>query len=313
MSAILRLDNFGEANRTEHTKFSTDEAVGQTDLSVENDDGFAVDKYVILREPGSEQAEIQLVSVVASNTLTVPAITYAYKKGEDIYQLAGNQIRIYRAANVDGTAPDDDDFTLLDTATIQPDQIQQDYEDSTGDSGYWYKQTYYNQTTEAETDIALSTAVRGGVIGFSTISQIRTEAGFENSKYVRDSQIATRRDDADSEILGALATANYSLPLAEVPYTIRNISRILSAGFVLWEQYGYENEGTNRNAKDKIEWAREQLKRIMDGSLLLVNPDGSTLTTTSADNVRFWPNDTTKNAEKADAGGDYKFRALDKY
>jgi hypothetical protein len=79
--------------------------------------------------------------------------------------VVGGSIRIYRAANVDGSGPDDEDFALLTLRSIDADQQTTYYTDPVGSSDYWYKLTYYDATANAEAALADAVAVRGSDYG----------------------------------------------------------------------------------------------------------------------------------------------------
>lgn len=56
--------------------------------------------------------------------------------------------------------PEAEAFIVLATREIDPDQMSTYYRDSAGSSGYWYRFTYFNETTMAETDLLELPAVR---------------------------------------------------------------------------------------------------------------------------------------------------------
>ena len=67
---------------------------------------------------------------------------------------------------VDGNIPADASFSQIGTAIdIDPDQTFTIFTDGSGGSEYWYKTTYFNSVTLAETNITQSFAARGGGYG----------------------------------------------------------------------------------------------------------------------------------------------------
>ncbi len=78
-------------------------------------------------------------------------------------------IHFYRAANVDGKVPADDLFSVLATRDIDPDQPSTYMTDSAGGSGFWYRSTYFNASTNEETALTDSEARRGQDCGMTPV------------------------------------------------------------------------------------------------------------------------------------------------
>lgn len=278
MSTILKLDQFASSNIVQNTRFAQDEAVAQTELSLENASNFVVDEYALLGSKGVETSEIGLMSAVADNKITVPATEYAHSITDPAYQLFGNQIRIYRAANVDGTEPDSGDFSLLATETIEADKLMLDYTDSTGGSDYWYKQTYYNSNTSVETDSTLATATRGGGYGrYTRIDRVRKKAGLEDNPDYSDIEIDESIIEAQSEVDSALTTAGYTLPLTSVPPMIAKVTRWIAVADLLGEAYDSRAEGTNKESARYREMANQYLDDLISGGRNLLDEIGNVI------------------------------------
>ena len=310
----VRLTNFPEANLVEITKFDADEAAAQTVLTVKNNDGFAADDFIVLGRLGHEKAEVRRVaSVTNADTITVTAATsFAHKKFEDITKLRGDKIRLYKATNVDGTIPTDANFSLDSTNTIEADQQYIEATVTAGGTGFWYKQTFYQSVGLTETELGDSDAVRGGDSGhYATIEDIRKEAGFMDNPELTDENIHDRRDDAESEIDGCLKSAGYTLPLSTTPSVIENITKILTAGYLLLQDYGVGADGTNKEGTAKIDYARGRLLDIKNKVIVLTSDiDGSELSSSSY--MSGWPDDTTETAAETSGGGEAVFRMLKK-
>ena len=164
MADLLKLDNFPELNLKEKTELSADVAAAATTFTVKNASGLVDtdtdEDILVIGPPGHEACEKRTIDTISGSTITVAALSFAHKKYTKVASLRGDQIKIYRAANVDGTKPADASFSLLTTVTIEVDQHYTEYKDATGGSDYWYKQTFYHSLQEVETALADSEAVR---------------------------------------------------------------------------------------------------------------------------------------------------------
>ena len=315
MSELLNPTNFDEINITERTKVDSDAAAGQKAITVKNIQGIDTDEYIVVGRVGQEQSELQQEASVSGSVLTLLAnLDFAHKKGEELVVLAGNQIKIYRAPNVDDTPPDDSAFASIKTLDIEADQLFTPYTDATGGSDFWYKKTYFNETTSVETDLANSVAQRGGDFGhYVTLVEIRKEAGFQNNFDIDDGKIDDRREDAESEVKGILHSTGYTLPLSDpIPKVVRNITRLLAAGYLLLEDYGVEADGTNKEGEKKLNLAEKMLEKIADKKIQLLNQYLETAASQST-SLGGWPDNTTKDADPEDSGGKRIFRITEKF
>jgi hypothetical protein len=220
-----------------------------------------------------------------------------HKRYEPTIKLFGNQIRLYRATNVDGTIPADTSFASISTSNIDISQPFTLMTDGSGGTGYWYKSTFYNATTSSETPLSLSYAFRGGGYGhYVSIQDIRNEAGLQEQSQISDSQISARRDQAESEIKGFLSAGGYTMPLQMtngmfyVPFVVENVSRLLAAGYVLVKDYGVVSNGDTKDGEQKIQLAMELLADIQDHMMLLLDPNEQLLAT--VERIQYAPNDS---------------------
>lgn len=315
MSVYLKIDSFASSNIKEKTYVEVDYTSGTT-LTVKNSQGITTNLYALVGSVGQEHSELRRITAISANDLTIAsALTGDYSRFTDVTILNADQIKIYRAANVDGTAPADGSFSLIATVDIDTDDVETSYTDTSGDSNYWYKFTYFNSQTSAETEIEDSVAVRGGDVGlYATVDQVRRVSGLKDNQYITDSEISERLSNAIDEVNSALNTAGYTLPLDQpYPPMINNITKILASGYILWDEYGSTTSGTSRDGQAKIDWAKAELDKIRSGSLEVVGADGSAIDSSSGARVGGWPDDTTKDQSAEDSGGDVINRITDVY
>lgn len=319
MSATLKIDNYGSLNLKESTQLDADYAAGINAFTLKSTLNYQANDFVILGQLGAEGCELMTIQSVAAQVATMTANSKLLHKRFDAFtSLFGNQINVYRAINVDGTQPLDGAFTLLTTVAIDPDQNYTTYTDAGGGSNYWYKFTYTNSISAAETSLADSMAARGGGYGhYTTVDDIRREAGFTNNANITDAVINSRRIDAEDEINSEL-TGIYTVPFGSpAPRVINNITKLLAAGYLLLAEYGAVTTGSNKEGNAKITEARGMLDSLKSRKLLLTDASGNSMAVSAA--VTSWPDATTAGLSEYNSdgtlahGGDNKFRIAHKF
>lgn len=293
MPARLRANNFVSQNIKQATLFNADAASAATTISVENSSGIITNDFAYLGGLGTESCEKRAVTVSA-NSFTVSPLTYNHKRFDPITAVFGDQILFYAAPNIDGSIPSDNTFVPIGSPIdIVADQLFTQYTDPTGGSDFWYKYVYWNSYSGgAVTDISDSVAVRGGDIGMYVSSdEVRNAAGFNRNQNITDVDIVTYIVKAVDEINSAL-NGFYSIPFAApVPQTIVNIAKLLSAGYLLIDQYGIFTNGSSADGQAKIDEAHKLLTQVQQGVLQVFDYQGNDLRIGAL--VAGWPNDTT--------------------
>jgi phage gp36-like protein len=305
MPQTLELSNFDEINLKERTRLASD--TSGDDAVVESTQGFAASDYFVVGECGVEGAELAQVQTIASNTLDAQAnFALSHLRGEPVVKLFGNQIRIWRAANVDGSVPADSSFTLVTTVDIDVDQPTTEYTDPTGGSSYWYKKTYHHSGTGAETALADAEAVRGGNYGhYVTLHEVVQEAFPGGIDYLSMQLVADARDAAEEEVNGLIAQ-RYTLPLPSVPKLIKKVTLLIAAGWLLSKVWSSGEEGTNKDGKDKRKEGREILKSIVSGDLTLLDLQQVAITGETTQ-IRGYPDSATPREQRRKFSMSMKF------
>lgn len=312
MIQTIKVPNFKSNNLVSETRLDADALVNATTFTLQNTAGFTTGDYIILGTPGAETAEILIVATVPTSTslTTTAGSKLAHSKYDYIHSLFGNQVKIYRAPNVDGTQPADGTYVLLGTSTIQADSGMTAYNDAGGSDSYWYKYTYYNSTTATETNLADSASSRGGGSGdYCTIDAIRNAAGFRNAPYVTDDMIDAKRQAAQSEINASL-NDKYTVPFtAPINPWIAEICTELAAGLLLVDQYSATNTSNTADGMKRIAEARANIEQLALGNKILTGSTGTP--TTTVETPKSWPNETTATASSDDGGAPRIFRMSD--
>jgi hypothetical protein len=228
----------------------------------------------------------------------------------------GNQLNIYRANDEygNGTQPTDDKFAKIDTISIAANSTLTPYTDAAGTPGQWYKFTYYNQATQAETQLSDSRAVQAGAVHYVSLDQVRAAAGFSNNPSVTDDIVAEKRDAAEREVNGALqGVYDLPLPLPTNPIIIEIVKNI-AGGELMAEMYtGVSSEkvaeGEAKAGKGRVGSEVDNvagLAQLVDRSVVLMDANYMEETRDEAHGFGGWPDETTAGLSK-DAGGDHGF------
>ena len=307
MAQIVTLDQFPKFNLIEVSELTADVLAAATEITVLNPDSFDDEHAILIGNPVEEDAEIVTPSALDGSDITVSALLRNHNKGTKVYKLRANKIKVYRATNTDDLQPDSisDYGSAIGTVTLQADQREIEFSDPTGGSGYWYLYTFYNDLSDppTETVINLSEGVRGGDLGhYCTVPQIRNEAGFDDNQYIPDYLIDEARENSESQVDGALSVAGYTLPLTYVPPLIRNITKMLAAGYLLLTDYGTGADGSTKEGEKKIKIAEKYLDRIQESKLQLIGL--SKLPVTLNSQIDGWPLDETADLLEDENGGD---------
>jgi hypothetical protein len=275
MSTVLKVQSFSESNIRERSLLAATLAVGSQTATFESTQGFETGQPIYVGVPGNERCEKLVVQAVldATRVQFVAPAAYEHKTYEPVLGVLGDLIKIYRALNVDGRAPADEMFTVLATRNIDSDQPMTYYTDSSGSANYWYKYTYFNQLTNAETSLADSVPVRGDDFGhYATLSAIRSEAGFANATNLSDVDVDQQRRAAETEINATLANY-YATPFKPVPDAVRVLTEKLAAAFLKYNAYGSKYQKLVDEARASVQLYANQGSSITDD-------EGNSLSTT---------------------------------
>lgn len=287
MATTLRIDSFHESNIVERGELAADALEGATTLLLRSTQGILVGQIIYvghLSREGIEKATVASVDDGTTLTLSEP-LKLAHKAYEPVTAVLGDKIHIYRAVNVTDVVPAEDAFNVLATREIDPDQMSTYYRDSAGSSGYWYRFTYFNETTMTETGLLELDPVRGeNAPHYASVREIREAAGFQNAYNLSDGRIEMWRRTAEAEINTALS-GSYTVPFEPVPEIIRALTIQLGAALLKVDAYGSSGEYA-RELKD----ARALIGKYQTGVLTIVDDQGTDLGT--SDTISGWPNET---------------------
>jgi hypothetical protein len=146
---LLKGLNYDPSNQQRTTIVSGQQ--NYTILSIVDTTGFAVGDFVVL-EPFTENYEILRISVVGAGQLTFSSAMSKNHSSGFIYRIPFNQMRFYYATTATGS------YTLITSSetNMMLDQEFTVYQHTAGSSAYYYKRTFFNSITSAESEIAYS-------------------------------------------------------------------------------------------------------------------------------------------------------------
>jgi len=285
--------------KSEKTTLDLTQASTGTALQLENNQGLAANDFVCIGREGMEQAELIGVSSVNAdqkNIVLKTATKFIHCQFEDIVKYAYDKRRIYRKLSSESS------FTLLATVDIEVDRpLGTFYQDANGVDTAQYKATYYNSYTSIESSIDDAKAVYGsGGNHYCLLDEVREEAGFRNNDNIEDERVFRLRARSEGEINASLIT-RYSLPLNTQTYwedspaqeLIRQIAILLSAGWLLWQEYPDERgNGTSLDGLVKIKEARSMLKDIRNNNLILLGSDNVSLAISNSSGITGYPDNS---------------------
>ncbi len=115
------------------------------DITVDNNNDFAQDDFVLAGEIGKGTSEIFKVNaaVTAGTVIQADTLLFPHNAGTPLYQIPYNQVKFYHSASLTG------DKTLLGTEDIDADNDYTVHIDTTNISGYLFF-TLYNSVTSVE-------------------------------------------------------------------------------------------------------------------------------------------------------------------
>lgn len=292
MSELLTAENYPVWNILQQTVLNADANSGQATVVVQAPDGASPNGYALLGTKGKDTSQLlQIQSVTGTSIVFTGNLNLKHYKNEPLIFLNANQIRFYRAANVDGSQPADGAFSAIATVTLAEDQLFTQTTDGSGGNGFWYKYTFFNSQTAAESSLSDALALRGGGFGhYATVDDVRREAGFQNNPWVTDQFIFQKLISAESEVNASLMTGNYALPLLTTPDEVFNATILLAAGYLLLAEYGPEHTGTNKEGNQKILQAKGLLAKFESGKLQLVD-NATKQPISKANSIQGYPDD----------------------
>lgn len=243
-------------------------------IAVSNSSGFLLNDFIVIGAEGSELAELcKITSISGPQAFVVATLSLAHRGDEPIVKYRYDKRKFYGSTTSGGA------YTELTSygspAAIKVDDPQGTIIEYAGSEGYLYfKSTYFNSQTSDESNIADANEVFANEsVRYCSLYAIRKQAGLTNNPFITDGYIETKRKQAENEVK-SMIMARYTLPLtnnsgvAEVPAMIENVTILLAAGYLDYQEFGSDGEG--------VKWlgeARGILKAIGDGRQRLIGSD----------------------------------------
>lgn len=112
-------------------------------------------------------------------------------------------------------------------------------------------------------------------ITYSLTKDVRSFAWFVNNNFILDTSIDLLRTRAKARINTAVGS-KYLLPISDVDVLayLWGIEILLAGGMLLWQEYGKEAIGTDKDGAAKIREGESMLREITEGKVKLIGADG---------------------------------------
>ncbi|MFA5114383.1 MAG: hypothetical protein WC529_08885 [Candidatus Margulisiibacteriota bacterium] len=194
---IDRLLKLPDLSGAEATLLTADAAAAAVALSVVNIGGFADDDFVIVGHPGEEDAEIvQVTAAPSGTTIAVGALSRAHSAQAPVMVAAYNKVKVYRSDTEGGTYAEITGSPFA----LEIDQPFTNVIDPTGTAAKYYKFSYYNSQTLAESD--KSVAYLGGKpAGLCSLEELKEELSKDLGDKVSDALLIRCIDEATDRII----------------------------------------------------------------------------------------------------------------
>ena len=299
-----------DLTKQETTKLIADATAGSdVALAVKNNQGYAVDELIIIKRAGREKCEKEKITVITGNTgITVATLKLNHLEDEEIRKVPYDQIKLYSCATEDGTYVE-----VAAWSDINFDDLVTYIDHAAGTDDTWYKSNFKHSVSARESGLSDSFQITADT-HYCSINDILEEAGMKDNKYIEPARVYHLRASAEAEVKASISVI-YALPLDKTCELTKIITKLLSAGWLMWQEYGEEASGTDKDGIAKIKEARSMLKGIRNHTLILLDADDTepSKITKPMGQVDGWPDSTTKDADDDEGGGDVKFRVTDEF
>ena len=295
MSATLAIESFGKSNLRERSQLLEGVNAGESVIKLLSTADYAPGDILYVGTLSLECCERAVIaSVDSAQQITLTnQIKFDHGAYDPVCSVLGDTIRIYRAPADGNNPPAEGMYVALAARSIDSEQLSTYYRDPAGSADFWYRFTYTNLTSGAETSLAASRAVRGQAFGaYCSLREIREEASALNARSLPDTTVEQCRTNAQSEINAALKNVyGAKVPFAPVPDLIRTLTIQLAAGLLYQVRY----PGRESLWEGRLKDARTVLKQLQTRDVVIGGDDGSTLAT---GRLSFYPDVTAPRAFK---------------
>lgn len=250
----------------------SDLIAGSNSISIVNNVGIAVNDYILI-EPYTERSEVAKVSSLTLNTgITFTTnLKFGHKTSTMIYKIPFDQIKFYSCVTAAGT------YVLI--ATIGTVNI--DYKDiftpldyAAGTSALFYKRTFYNSTSLAESDIALSDYWQTSNDElYITPQQLRVYMQFDKNDYPNEEDMRTLITLAQDQFTLDCSTNNKAIKriglyMLSKWYVLRGLAtRSISKGYVTINAEGRQITKAFQELVLEAENTLEEYKKFLTSNL----------------------------------------------
>jgi len=187
------------------TLLTTKAVVGNTALTVANNEGFKAYDYVVIGDIITDTCEVRNVaSITARNTITVDALVLDHAVNTPITWIPYNQVRFYRSTDGGVT------YVLNATKDLAVTAYSTFNDDGASDTSYYYKNCFYNSYYNRES--GFSPAITGAGYEPYTLKAMQDRVldmfPDKNEAYITRELITGAFQDYQDSLVTALMKAN---------------------------------------------------------------------------------------------------------
>jgi len=137
-------------------------------------------------------------------------------------------------------------------------------------------------------------------MAYTTTDKVRIEAGIVGNTNIATTSITNKITRADAIVNGKIADV-YSLPLAETPGLIEQLSTAIAGALILIDEYGKEAQGTDKDGFARLETAMDTLEQIRTKKLKVISDTtGTELAVANTLSPKFRPTNLSSDENESD-------------
>lgn len=275
--ALIRVKNSLQDIATK-TFITSAVTAGGTSIPVKNINTFAANWAVQVGNVGEERSEIKLVSSISGlNIRTTGTATFDHPTDTPVYAIKYDQVIFKRStAGTTGTAT----ALTSGTVTLQPDQEFTQFDDTTAQSGYAYKASFYNSVTAEET--ADSDWLTTSGYSFYSRGKIRDrikgklyDASFIQSDETMNDWINEWLENMNNAAIHV--NKDYSIGTTSIAFGTAGLGTMTASDFKDIRKFEVTFDGTNYYKAQRISQTDFYANQSFDQSMPVYYPYGDTI------------------------------------
>lgn len=255
MAKLIRIKNTLD-NEAPNSYLGVPHSAGGTALSIRNPAGFQSSWAVQIGKTGEELAEILILGTATpSGTVlnTLGTLKYSHPTDTPVFSIKFDKIIISRSTSGTsiGASP-------IGTVNIQPDNIYTQYEDTSGQTSYYYRASFTNSTVGTSSTSEESAWIGGSGFSFSSRAKLRerTKSKLYDAGYIKNDETINDWLNEWLETMNNTAVAtreDFSLGSTNVSHGTDGFATINVSDFIDVRRVWFTNDNSSFYEGDRIE------------------------------------------------------------